>query len=223
MSAEHRTSWRLLAGSFVAGALISMTYGTAAAVDDEDELAKKKPIDNIAPTQTYNAYCVKGSLGSAHACQSDNNTLTWYTESAGALGLEAEDRTVVKNTLEGLYEPTHLNLSRETAADTSGSSETDIIFEEGTVPGSDSGYTWCDDPISGSYRCDQTYIRIEGAGTITQGIVCHETGHAVGLVHRPDAFPKVTFTDARLGCMEKPTSNNSVLSKGDQDNINSVY
>jgi hypothetical protein len=79
----------------------------------------------------------------------------------------------------------------------SGSAETDVIYQVSTsgFSGNVIGQTWCNDAVS-STRCDQEYVRFRAAGYVDRELACHETGHAVGLTHGPDATPAESNTAA---------------------------
>jgi hypothetical protein len=179
--------------------------------------------DDLVPTGgSHDHSCNKGEVGSADPCQTDNTTLTYYMDSNGDYLLEQVDRNVVTSVLSSMYNPTDLNVSYDSSPSFSGGAETDIVYQEGSVPGSDNGYTWCDDPTSG-YECDQQYVRIEGGGHYTQGLTCHETGHAVGLTHGSYANPRKNDDDPIMKCMEKPTPAGDTLGTNNVNNINSTY
>lgn len=177
--------------------------------------------DDLMPTATYSSWCYKGQLGNANPCQTDNAYLGYYMDSADPHKLESADRQAVTNVLTGMYASTVFTVVYDSSPTFSGSAETDIVYQEGTVPGSDNGYTWCDDP-STAYGCDQQYVWIE-SGYWTQGIVCHETGHAVGLTHGSQAYPVTANNSSILHCMRKPTPVDADLGSNNKDNINSVY
>ena len=106
----------------------------------------------------------------------------------------------------------------------SGSAETDVIYQEGAVSGGFDGYTWCnDDSPAPKYVCDQTYIRIRGAGSYTRGLACHETGHSVGLLHGQNASPRTSNTDNDLGCMVTPVGSNVAIGANQRNRINNTY
>lgn len=140
-------------------------------------------------------------------CRTDNTTLTVYL---GAL--EPRMFWATAFTLNETWDP-DTKLTVKVVADkvTSGSAETDIIYEYGSL-GGDLGVTSCNDPI-GSYRCDQHYVRYDPGEICAKfctpdntaafnHIACHETGHAVGLLHGADAG--VANNDPALLCMETP-------------------
>lgn len=60
-------------------------------------------------------------------------------------------------------------------------------------------------------RCDQHYVRFDNS-TPAQKVVCHESGHAVGLTHGSDAdsgyYPDGSVDDAddSLACLQTPVS-----------------
>lgn len=153
-------------------------------------------IDNLVPTGTYSPYCkeiASGNWSAASVCQTDNRDIYYYMGSRGAYKLEQVDADKVKSTLTNQYAPTDLCIHYDSNPTFSGSSETDIIYQEGdNIPSSAAGITWCNGRVGAlSFKCDQTYIRIRGAGAYNLRRSCHETGHAVGLLHGSEAYPKV--------------------------------
>ncbi|WP_405615952.1 hypothetical protein OG292_21915 [Streptomyces sp. NBC_01511] len=178
--------------------------------------------DNLVPTINYNKACYKGVAGDAGVCQTDNAQVTYYMDSGGSNALETVDKNVVQKMMSSEYAPTDLSISYDSTPTWSGSGETDIYYAEAAVPGSYVGAAWCNDPSS-TYRCDQTYIRIEGGGQYTTGRSCHETGHAVGLVHGAESAPRLSQTSSALGCMQTPSKSGLPLGPNNKENINSIY
>jgi hypothetical protein len=219
---HHKRRWALVA---TLCAVVVAVTGLRAVADGT------APIDNIVPTGKYNHDCAKGSFDKSApygtVCLTDNSDVYYYVESRdNGLDLEARDNDVVVITLHDQYSPSHLAIHRDDTPTFSGSGETDIVYQEGGVPTNFAGYTICDDPIEGTRKCDQAYIRIEGAGVYSLGTVCHETGHAVGLTHGNMAgTTSQTFlnTDSRLACMINPAPVNAVLGSNNRTNIDAVY
>ncbi|MFJ1590440.1 hypothetical protein ACIOD0_09380 [Kitasatospora albolonga] len=178
-------------------------------------------VDNIVPTSNYYIGCLAGQ-GNGTVCQTDNATVTYYMDSGGADQLEAVDKRVVRDMLAAQYAPTDLTIKYDANPTWSGSAETDIYYSEADVPGSATGMAWCNDVASG-YKCDQSYIRIEGGGAYSPGLTCHETGHSVGLLHGNSAYPKVDTQDGVLGCMKKRVGYSDALGSNNRNNINLVY
>lgn len=81
-----------------------------------------------------------------------------------------------------------------------GGAETDIIYQQGSVPSGFDGITWCNDAVS-TLNCDQHYVRFR-ADSFGRALVCHESGHAVGLTHGDDASPPIPNDDPSLACMK---------------------
>ncbi len=145
-------------------------------------------------------------------------------DSNGEFELESEDRSVVTNMLSSRYEPTDLNVSYDSSPVFSGSGETDVIYQEGIVQSGFDGVAWCDDSSPAPvYDCDQQYVRIRGNGVYNTGLACHETGHAVGLVHGANSNPTTSQTDADLGCMRTPVPSGSALGANQVNRINQMY
>jgi hypothetical protein len=159
--------------------------------------------DGLRPTGNYDpGDCSKGGPGNGEVCQTDNATVTYYMDSGGAYELEAPDRTAVQTAIANVYQPTQFSVSYQSPVVTSGSAETDWFFEEGDPGSGFVGYTWCDDPVGGD-KCDQHYVRIRGNGAYTAPQVCHEAGHAAGLVHGDSVSPDtVSNSNATvMGCL----------------------
>jgi hypothetical protein len=183
--------------------------------------------DNMYPTQYARNACIdEGSnpVSGAGMCQTDNSSLSYYMDSAGSNSLEANDRSAVNNVLTNVYGPTDLSVAYDSTPAFSGSAETDIVYEESAAGMSSSadGTTFCNDAAD-NLRCDQQYIRIRPSGNFTKGMVCHETGHAIGLTHGDQASPKKSRTDEALGCMETPTDADEGLQANNIENINATY
>lgn len=183
--------------------------------------------DNIVPIGSFDAHeaCRKGNPGEQtkpRVCQTDNKDVSMYRQGS----LSSAQKARVADVISAQYQPTALVLQWDSSPTYDGGAETDFIYQIGTVERGDDdvvGRAWCDDPIENTIKCDQTYIRIEN-GYVTKKRICHETGHAVGLLHGGDAVPRLSNTDSRLGCMETPSDGGSEsLGSNNRDNINSVY
>lgn len=160
-------------------------------------------------------------------CKTDNATVTWYMDSGGTYELEEPDRVAVRAAMNNEFEPTHLDTVYDTTPTFSGTAETDIVYQEGSDKLDDAvdGVTWCENAVDSSttdWRCDQQYVRIRGNGHYTPGLVCHETGHAIGLVHGPSGNPSLPKGDNRLGCMTDPVETSDLGSNNTQ-NINAEW
>ncbi|SDJ51862.1 hypothetical protein [Streptomyces indicus] len=175
--------------------------------------------DNMVPTGASNGpICYAGDSSGSGRCQTDNAAMSIWRQGT----LETVDRNMVANVLSNEYSPTDLAISYPSSAQYTGSSETDVIYQEDTVSGTAVGRNWCDDTVS-SWRCDQQYVRIEGGGDYTYGRTCHETGHAVGLLHGADANPRLSNSNSALGCLVTPTSGGEKLGSNNREHINQVY
>ncbi|GAA2264042.1 hypothetical protein GCM10009853_016700 [Glycomyces scopariae] len=181
--------------------------------------------DNMYPTPYANLGChdENGPDGKV-SCQTDNATLTYYMDSSGSNKLETVDRNAVNNVMTNVYGPTDFSVSYDSTPSFSGGAETDIVYQESStgVSASADGVTFCNNAAD-SLRCDQQYVRIRGGGHFVKGLTCHETGHAVGLVHGNQASPQKSKTDEALGCMETPTSSDEGLQANNIANINATY
>lgn len=183
--------------------------------------------DNMYPTQYEQNACFDeggNPADSSVTCQTDNAALNYYTDSAGSNALEANDRAAVNSVLTNVYGPTDFTVSYDSTPAFSGSAETDIVYEESAagVSASADGVTFCNDAAT-ILKCDQQYVRIRPSGHFTKGLVCHETGHAVGLLHGDSASPRKRNNDENLGCMETPTSPDEGLQANNIELINNTY
>ncbi|MFC7587866.1 hypothetical protein ACFQYP_32425 [Nonomuraea antimicrobica] len=179
--------------------------------------------DNMFPTSNTSPFCVKGMHTTP--CQTDNRDVSYYMDSSGEFMLEATDRTDVQNVMANQYAPTDLVIAYDSTPVFSGSGETDIVYQEGSAGISDSadGMAWCDALGGDMVDCDQQVVRIRGNGYYTPSLVCHETGHAVGLQHGNVASPQISRTDPALGCMKTPTGGTTTLGANNRGHINNTY
>lgn len=212
----------VLARGCRAVAALMLTMTVTFALSDSPAMAATIT-DNLVPTGTFSSYCQEGSPGNANPCQTDNAHVYFYMDSHGDYKLESEDDDVVRCAMNEYGNDTQLTTTYDGTPVFSGSGETDTIYQEGSVPGSDTGYTWCNDDSLGGYRCDQQYVRIEGGGNYTRGVTCHESGHAVGLAHGNQAYPTTQNDNDGRGCLRKPTYTNQLLGANSIGNINNVY
>ena len=97
---------------------------------------------------------------------------------------------------------------------------TNIIVDQADVPGTATGIVFCDEAWS-SLHCDQHFVPFESA-TPPKALICHEFGHAVGLVHGSDANPQQLDTWPELGCMTTPVVGDD-LKDINVGNINENY
>ncbi|GIH70417.1 hypothetical protein Mth01_26700 [Sphaerimonospora thailandensis] len=184
--------------------------------------------DGIIPTATYGPACINGTVTDSPVCRTDNASVYWYADSNDYAALEQNDKDALSGMLSAQYQPTDLTVTHESNPVFSGSGETDIIYQEETdgLTGL-YGITWCDDAVNGElYTCDQTYIRIvtpDGYRVEGGSVACHETGHAVGLVHGTEAYPVLDPGDDRLGCMENAEEFPPNLGNNSAHLINGVY
>ena len=173
--------------------------------------------DNLVPTGTYDHWCQNASV-----CRTDNATVTFYLDSGGDNALESTDKAKVNDVIDGQYRPTDLVMSYDSTPTFSGDAETDWYVQEGAVSGDAVGRATCNDPIWWTYRCDQHHITIE-PGYWTYGLVCHELGHGVGLVHGDMASPTVDMQASVLGCMKKRPGSSDGLGSNQVTRINNNY
>ncbi|GAA2597394.1 hypothetical protein GCM10010435_90900 [Winogradskya consettensis] len=186
--------------------------------------------DGIVPTQAYNYVCVNATINTAVVCQTDNADVYWYADSNDPGELETDDQDAVRSMLADEYSPTDIAIHYDSSPVFEGDAETDLIYQEGEaaqpVPSGYWGVTWCNGQAPATYECDQTYVRIaspDGYRIHGGSIACHETGHAVGLVHGNDAYPYVDPGAAGLGCMVNEDEFPSALGANNAYFINYTY
>jgi hypothetical protein len=192
---------------------------TAAALVAGTTVVQAALTDNMYPTGNYFPTCLDGDMGDGF-CQTDNRTLTVYRQGS----LSAAEKSTVSRALKDYYGPTDLVVKIQSKGVYAGSAETDIIYKSKTLAKTKIGVAWCDDAAT-TKKCDQHYVAFNKnhseIGPINKSDACHETGHAVGLTHGPNASPALGLHDDRLGCM----SYNDVyrLGANNKENINATY
>jgi hypothetical protein len=99
---------------------------------------------------------------------------------------------------------TDLNVSQQSPPVYTGGGETDTIYQVRTIPPKGDGFMWCDKPIT-QPLCDQAYVAFGSNAVATVALACHETGHAVGLLHGAQSVPALAGgnEDPSLYCMRK--------------------
>lgn len=182
--------------------------------------------DNMVPTGNTFVSCFPGYGPPVGICRTDNATVYWHM-AGGTQALEPADRTALTNMLNAQYAPTDLTLVYDPTPVFSGSGETDWIYQEGPIAEEGTiGRTWCNDQVS-TWVCDQHYIKLEGSGQYFQNpkVTCHETGHATGLTHGPDAVPALANNASSLGCLRRPLSaiTSNALGSTQAAQINATY
>lgn len=175
--------------------------------------------DNMYKTSNANWNCSDGDFGDGF-CQTDNATLTVFRQAS----VPAAKKTSIKQMLTNQYAPTDLSIHYPSTASYTGDSETDIIYQVSAsgFSGTTIGQTWCNDAVT-STKCDQEYVRFRGTIQFDKELMCHETGHAVGLTHGQDASPAESNTAAELGCMETPDGGGLGLGAHNKSEINATY
>lgn len=186
--------------------------------------------DNMVPTANWYGhlcYSVSPTAGGPN-CQTDNATLTIHREGS----VSSSDQSMIATEIAADYAPTDFNITYSgTSTSYSGSAQTDIIYQTGSVSSGLIGMTWCDHSVheNSDYRCDQQYVRFLSGYSLDYELICHETGHAVGLVHgNRSADTKgvaiANSSGAALGCMETPdTLAHNSLNSLEVSEINATY
>jgi hypothetical protein len=193
--------------------------------------------DNIMPTSRFSG-CYEGTAVQSNTggpCQTDNATLGYWMEKPidTTTGSDSTAEAQINATMSRSYNGTDLNTAYDSTPVFSGTGETDIVFRNKPSDFRDSGtvgYYWCDDVagLSSSNKCDQGYINlryITNTAAQMRALACHETGHAVGLLHPNDSSPAKSTTDTKFECMmNAPVAAHYGLGPDPNvTNINSVY
>lgn len=163
-------------------------------------------------------------------CKTDNAYVTSWIDRSNrdcpeddGVGLSSEAEANITYTLEGRVAPTVLENHPVSSSlcpgdpggpELHGDSETDIIYKRtGDVTGNTNGWTYCNDAAN-SLECDQAYIDVNtGSGWATKSVYCHETGHAVGIMHNDESteLEDPTANDPRAHCMISPNGHLSAI------------
>lgn len=191
--------------------------------------------DNMMPTRNWNYTCTDTLMYHGANCQTDNDNVGWRAERSIDTTAASDDTKAEKYinmTMANSYDGTDLSVHFDTTPVYSGSGETDIIYRskpEDFRKDDFIGMTWCDDAVS-ALRCDQQYINFRYVNQVNRALACHETGHAVGLTHGRDAYPrpnsnlKLADKDERLNCMVTPLDADlRFIGDNNVANINSTY
>lgn len=147
--------------------------------------------DTIVETGYYNVACQSTAQGNnATVCLGDNASVGYWFENE----VTTTSRDAVTRSMDGL-DTTDLNTAYDSTPVTSGSGETDVMYRQNPDDFPDGsnlvGIMWCDDRVNTAvYRCDQAYVNFNGSAL--WATACHETGHAVGLLHGFYHDPRVS-------------------------------
>ena len=176
-------------------------------------------IDNMVPTGNYNYQCYDAQPYEGPVCQTDDASVSFGIESSVTSDIE------IRRSLAWQYNPTDLTVTGQVSPPVyAGSGETDIIYTvRSTVPTGASAIYWCNDAVS-TYKCDQGYVAFRSmSDALTRSTACHETGHAVGLTHGPNAYPAVSIYDPVMGCMKYGNGPTDALGNQNVQMINQTY
>lgn len=145
-----------------------------------------------------------GPVSDPGVCRTDDRNWYWYMDSGGEFELEAPDRDEATAAVNAWANNTVMIEHYDSSPVLSGPAETDLIFQEGLAPAFPvaGGITWCVDKVDGTaWECDSHYVRIRGNGVYEKWLAAHESGHALGLTHGPQAVPQKAPDAAIMGIM----------------------
>lgn len=167
-------------------------------------------VNNLMPTPEVPSCRTAGPGPNGVPCQSDNATVTYWMESPidKTTGTDSTAEAQINATMSGSYNGTDLNTAYDSTPVDSGTGETDIMYRHKIADFGDSsavGYYFCND-VSGisNTKCDQGYINLKyitNTAAQMRALACHETGHAVGLVHPTESSPNKAPGDTQFECM----------------------
>lgn len=184
--------------SLTLGVIVPIATGAALGVAGVAAAAPDEP-KSIWPNPNTDGTCDRN----AGLCRTDNTTITYYAYTS----LTSDARTRIDNMMTSVANNGVFSVTKESAPDLDGSTETDFIFRQDSskMPSTNTiGITLCDDPVT-TYTCDQTYMYFRSSGP-DRPLICHESGHAVGLTHGNDSYPEVAAGTDLLACMQQPSS-----------------
>ena len=179
------------------------------------------PFDNLVPNARTNAGCSSATHTSPGSpCLTDNAHVSYHFQSS--MTQAAQWSTL--EAIFGSFDTTALNFSYHQSPPYSASPRTDIIYQMASTPLSLRGQTWCKH-AAGGWKCDQQYVRYYyERGQVNRQLACHETGHAVGLLHGSMADPQVSDMHSELKCMRTGISHNmEYLGEVNATQINAQY
>jgi hypothetical protein len=132
-------------------------------------------------------------------CRADNATHTWFL--AGGYSSNFFNAAVSSMNDWGT---TDINTVRET---TLSYLETDVHFWQDSALAGTNTLANTDCLVAVDWlRCGAYQIRVrpdvyQGTYNLAKAVVCHETGHTLGLLHGADSNPQVSNQSTALGCM----------------------
>ena len=176
------------------------------------DAASPSPFDNMMPNARFSG-CFDGQAveGNGGPCRTDNRSVYWWMERPidETVGTDSRAEEQINVSMARDFGSTDLNTYFDSTPVFGGAAETDVIYRHRVEDFRDArtvGYYWCDDVagLSSSNQCDQGYINlryIENTPAQMRALICHETGHAVGLLHPTDSVPFKERDDTRFACM----------------------
>ncbi len=197
VGAEMRKIWMSFT---LASASLSMVVGVGVPA----ALAAYDP-DSLIPTGSFDNPCANTTSTSTNQqpCQTDNGGISVFMQTTVSTHMKGR----IRESLDKNYDPiAELSITYVSAPVYSGSGETDIIYQQADLPGTLLGFYWCNDAVNGStYKCDQGYVRFTTTVQYERwALVCHETGHALGLMHGSESSPVTNNSSSKLGCLRTP-------------------
>jgi len=201
--------------------MVSSSVIESAEAEPTSPLANELAVltDNMYPSLNNPASCSSGTM-SGGACRTDGSGVSYhFQQSARSTGME----DAVADTISISFNPTVLEFDYAAVGDYTAPYRTDVVYQVNSsgFTGGGVGVTWCIAALS-SEKCDQHYVRFRYA-SYDRNLACHETGHAVGLMHGDKASPAWQVDSEYLRCMKLGGYQDPFLGVNNTCNINLEY
>lgn len=159
--------------------------------------------DNMYPTAAVPAACFGTTTWSSGTnCQQQDGYVDIFAVTRYS-GWSAPTADFVEAWSAYHYDSTDLAIVPATFINFDGPyNSTDVILDQNPLSIVYDGFTFCR-VAETSIDCDMHTVLIK-ATSPSPNVICHELGHALGLMHGVSANPALSNTDSRLGCMVTP-------------------
>lgn len=200
------------AGTSVIGAAVAVV---------SPALAAAPTYDIIVPTDTWDPLCTTASV-----CRTDDATVYYYIDSQDDYMVSSAGLTPIVDAMNAWSNNTDITAVYDDTPVFSGPGETDAVWRQYVYADDTLGVTTCMDRVDGTRSvCDSHYIEITPVGGWISKVTRHEMGHALGLVHGPQASPVQTECATRMAIMRKALSCTDTADLGavPKNNVDHLY